>query len=178
MKRMGTGKIIVIVALIIAAVAAMCAAGIIIYRRHAGDGSADTDDAATGSFSGKKITSLEKLTLHVSGMRGAYEYEIVCENGEATVSYYGFYYNNGEEERRLEESATLDEKTVVDKLNEFGVGKWDGFDGPHPKGVLDGKQFRFEAIVNGGDKISAEGSQNFPKNYSEFESWMYGLLNG
>ena len=55
---------------------------------------------------------------------------------------------------------------------------WDSFHGKHPKGVLDGTMFRFEATVNSGRIIKADGSQNFPSGYRDFESGLYKILQG
>ena len=53
---------------------------------------------------------------------------------------------------------------------------WDGFRGEHPKGVLDGTMFRMEATVNGGRRIRADGSQNFPKGYRELDAGIDEIL--
>ncbi|MBO4411374.1 MAG: hypothetical protein J5794_04230 [Lachnospiraceae bacterium] len=43
--------------------------------------------------------------------------------------------------------------------------------------MLDGIMFRLEAFVNGGRRIFADGSQNFPKHYRELTDWLYQTLN-
>ncbi|MBR3149482.1 MAG: hypothetical protein IKF64_04855 [Eubacterium sp.] len=124
----------------------------------------------------KSITSLESFNLHLSGMRITEEYEIVCEGDKATVSHYVMNYSTGEQKRELESSATLETQAVLDKLDELGVASWNGFHGEHPKGVLDGTMFNLTAYVNGGQKLYADGSQNFPKHFHELEEWFYEVL--
>ena len=124
----------------------------------------------------KKINDIEFLNLHLSGMRITEEYEFLVNGNETEISYYNMSYASGKEERRLIKRTTCDTQTVINSLNEFGVKKWDGFSGKHPKGVLDGTMFRLTATINGSQKLSANGSQNFPKHFHEFEAWLYELL--
>ncbi|MBR5739312.1 MAG: hypothetical protein IKY02_04915 [Lachnospiraceae bacterium] len=124
-----------------------------------------------------ELKSLEKLTLCESGMRGTVEYEILPEGEEATVTEYRDRYINGEKERVPERQAHCHTEEVLKVLNDCRLLSWDGFHGPHPKGVLDGKMFRLEAFVNGGRRIFADGSQNFPKHYRELTDWLYQTLN-
>lgn len=123
----------------------------------------------------KKIVSFEIVTLKETGMRGSSEYEITREGDAAKVSFYVYRYGSGKEERVLCESRIAGVDEILTLLNGCGVLSWDGFDGPHPKHVLDGTMFRFSAVLNGGVKISACGSENFPKNYRVFTDGLYGL---
>ena len=125
----------------------------------------------------KEITSVERLTLRLSGMRITEEYEITVEGDTATVSHYYMKYGDGTETRELQESAECPAQEVADILNTCNAGKWNGFYGAHPKGVLDGTMFRLNAIVNGGQTLNAEGSQNFPKHFHDFEDWLREKLN-
>ena len=124
----------------------------------------------------EKIISFEIVTLRESGMRGAHEYEILPTGRGAAVSLYGMRYENGEETRVLDSRAECEKETVIDLLNGCRVVSWDGFDGPHPRGVLDGIIFSFEAVVNDGRRIKARGSQNFPRRYRDFTDGLYGIL--
>lgn len=124
----------------------------------------------------KEIVSMQALTLRTSGMRGASEYEIVMKSGNAEVSRYGIRYSNGTDERVLEQRAECGEERMLKLLNDCRLLSWDGFDGPHPKGVLDGTMFRLSASVNGGRRILAQGSQNFPKHYRELTDGLYEIL--
>ena len=63
-------------------------------------------------------------------------------------------------------------ETVVAKLNAYDVGSWNGFHGKHPKYVLDGTMFTLEASVNGGKRLYADGSENFPRHYHELVQWL------
>ena len=123
------------------------------------------------------ITSLEKLVLHISGMRMTEEYEITVEGGAAAVSYYVFRCVENGFERALEKRVELGADEVVEKLNSFGLLSWNGFRGDHPRGVRDGIMFRLEAAVDGGAVIRADGSENFPKHFKELTFWLRGVLN-
>ena len=125
---------------------------------------------------GKSVTDIECLNLRLSGMRLSEEYEITTEGNRSLISYYIFSYANGGEERLLKKRAAIDTHSVINALNSFGFVKWNGFDGKQPPGVLDGTMFRLTATINGGKKLSANGSQNFPKHFHEFEQWLYDVL--
>ncbi len=124
----------------------------------------------------EKIVSVEEFVLHESGMRAMQEFEIALEDGQATVSLYGFRFGEGKRTRELERRATCGAEEALNVLNRCGVSSWDGFDGPHPKGVLDGTQFSLRARFNGGLSVSASGSENFPPHYRELMDWIYDLI--
>ncbi len=135
-----------------------------------------------GSLFGKKqneigaVTELTSLNLRLSGMRVTEEYELLCDGETTQLSYYQMFYGDGTEQRRLMGSAAVDTATVLQKLNEYGVSGWDGFHGAHPKGVRDGTMFRLEAVVNGGARITADGSENFPQHFSDLCRWLEETL--
>lgn len=124
------------------------------------------------------IESFEIVAFHTSGMHHATDYELVMKDGKAEVSQYAVGYRDGEKERRLEKRAVCEEADVVKLLNECRLLSWNGFSGPHPKGVRDGKMFTLRAVVNGGKEIRASGSQNFPRHYMNFTNGLYQILNG
>lgn len=128
------------------------------------------------SISTESITAFESLNLQLRGMRITEEYELKANGKDTEISYYNMSYANGKEERVLIKRTVCETQTVIDSLNGFNVMGWDGFRGKHPKGVLDGTMFTLTATVNGGRVISANGSQNFPKHFNEFEQWLYELL--
>ena len=125
-----------------------------------------------------KIVSFDIVTLHTSGMRHITDYEIVMKDGKAEVSMYAVRYREGKDERVPEEQAVCSEERILKLLNDSRIYSWDGFHGSHPKGVLDGTMFRFEAKVNGCMSIKADGSQNFPKGYRDFTDGLYSILRG
>ena len=122
------------------------------------------------------ITSFEIITLHTSGMRHTAIYEIIPKESGAEISEYSIRYSHSEKERILERQVVIDLQRVLKLLNDCRILSWDGFSGAHPKGVLDGTMFTFEAIVNDGQKIYADGSQNFPKHYRNFTDGLYQFL--
>ncbi len=118
----------------------------------------------------KKIESLVRFTLRISGMRMTYEYEAIADTETTTLTRYIFHFGKTPER---EPNGTIKLKTseVIEKLNELNIGGWDGFDGPHPKNVSDGEMFEFVAETKE-FCIRAVGSQNFPPNYREFKTWL------
>ena len=135
------------------------------------------NDGDTKPASLNEITSFESLTLRFSGMRVTEEYEIIANGDKTEISYYHIKFSGGEDERELQNSAECDTQEVIDILNDCKAGKWNGFHGKHPKGVLDGRMFTLTASVNGGERLYADGSENFPKNFRAFEEWINKKLN-
>ena len=124
-----------------------------------------------------RIESFEIITLHTSGMRYSADVEIVMKGDAAEVSQYQIRYRYPEDERILEKRVSVSCDTILKLLNECRLLSWDGFHGKHPRGVRDGTMFSLNAVVNGGKKIRAEGSQNFPKHYRNFTDGLYEMLN-
>ncbi len=112
----------------------------------------------------KTVTSVETMTLTLRGMRGVYVYTLV----DNELRYYREVYEGEETVLKLEKQVACDAQTIVRLMNTCGVMRWDGFHGKHPSNVSDGIMFNFEATVNGGQTIRADGSANFPKGYREF----------
>lgn len=124
-----------------------------------------------------RIESFEILTLHTSDMRYYADVEIVKKGDTAEVSQYQIRHRYPENERILEKRVLVSHTMVLKLLNECKLISWDGFHGKHPRGVLDGTMFSLNAVVNGGKKIRADGSQNFPKHYRDFTDGLYEMLN-
>ena len=125
----------------------------------------------------KEIVSFETITLRESGMRYTVEYEFKQDGGHAEITEYGIrYIQGGGDERVPNRRAVCDTAKVLILLNRCDVLSWNGFNGPHPKDVLDGIMFSLSASVNGGVKIYARGSENFPEHYREFKDGLYELL--
>lgn len=130
-------------------------------------------------FGNKKTSTVESFSsvlLRTAGMRATNEYEIVPKNGEAEVTLYNVTFEKGGEARVPRLRAVCRESEIIDLLNACGVVSWDGFEGKHPRGVLDGVMFRFKATVNGNVAVTAHGSQNFPRHYREFTDALYNIL--
>ncbi len=127
-------------------------------------------------FAKEEIVSFEIVTLHTSGMRYTGETEIVMKDGKAEVSQYGIRYSQDEDRRVLEKRAVCGAEEILKLLNDCKLLSWDGFHGPHPKGVLDGTMFTLNATVNEGRRIYASGSENFPRHYRDFTDGLYNIL--
>ena len=133
-------------------------------------------DAGKKPNIGTAVTALERLELRLSGMRLTETYEIVVSGAAAEISHYTESYANGTAEQVLRRRAVCETQAVIDALNGFDFARWNGFHGAHPKGVLDGTMFRLTATLNGGQTLRADGSQNFPKRFFDFEQWLNDAL--
>ena len=123
----------------------------------------------------EKIASFGTVTLRETA-RGSVEYEITARGDEAEITLYVIRYAAGREERAPRERAVCSAAKALSLLNDCALLSWDGFDGPHPADVLDGTMFRLEADVNGGRRVRAEGSENFPPRYRVLVDGLCGLL--
>ena len=129
-------------------------------------------------FEKKTIASFESIFMRISGMRLTQEYEILLKDSKAEISDYWMYCaSGGGMERKLKRRTTCPEEQMLELLNQCDILKWDGFHGKHPRGVLDGEMFSFEATVNGGETIRADGSANFPKYFREFRRAVDQMLS-
>lgn len=124
-----------------------------------------------------RIENFEVVTLRVSTMRNVSEYEMLMKDGKAEVSCYSIRFTQSKDERVLEKRVSVDEAEALKLLNDCGVLSWDGFHGAHPRGVTDGTMFNLHATVNGGKKIYATGSQNFPRHYRDLTDGLYDLFD-
>ena len=123
----------------------------------------------------EKIESFEIVTLRLSGMRFTVEYEIVMKGKNAEVVEYDIRY--GKDEKRVpRRKSVCSADRVLTLLNDCRLVSWDGFVGNHPKNVKDGIMFSLEATVNGSRKISAHGSENFPKHFRELRDGLNAIL--
>ena len=119
------------------------------------------------------VASIEELTLTLHGMRGSYTYRFAHDGRASVLRGYCERYENGKASLVLDADVPCDMQTMLDLFSACGISRWDGFHGKHPRNVLDGIMFRFDAKVNGGETITADGSANFPKGYHAF----VGALN-
>ena len=123
----------------------------------------------------REITSCERITLRISGMRSTTEY-VITGGEDAVLSLYHIRAAHGEKVRTLEKSVSIRGAQLIGLLCSCGVSRWDGFHGAHPKHVSDGDVFTVTAVVNGGVTIRADGSANFPRGYHEFVRALCDML--
>ena len=129
-------------------------------------------------FEKKTIISYESIYMRISGMRLTQEYEILHKDSGAEISdYWMRCASSGVMERELQRRAFCSDSQMLELLNQCDILKWDGFHGKHPRGVLDGEMFSFEATVNGGETIRVDGSANFPKYFREFRRAVDQMLS-
>ena len=124
----------------------------------------------------KTVTSVETITLTLRGMRGGYVYKLEGEGDVSELRRYRETYRDGKDELVLELSVPCDVQTMIALMNTCGILRWNGFHGKHPKNVSDGIMFCFEAEINGGQTIRADGSANYPKGYHEFVRTLNEML--
>ena len=111
-------------------------------------------------------------------MRFSNEYEIINKGEKTEISLYLRKYLNGEEKWILDEKTETETESFVAFLNSVNFVSWNGFNGKHPKNVLDGTMFRMTAKISGENFINAEGSENFPKGYKAFVKELDCMLKG
>ena len=128
-------------------------------------------------FKRANVASFSELTLRLSGMRITELYEIICRGDEAELSLYWPRYENHEEKNELQKRVTVSTAEIIELLNKCRVISWDGFYGKNPPGLLDGTMFRFNATINDGRRISASGSNNYPRHYRDFTDALYEMLD-
>lgn len=80
-----------------------------------------------------------------------------------------------DEEKYTKEISKEKLKEIEAKLNEYHVGRWDGFK-KSDKYVLDGDSFSFNLKFND-DEITAHGYMMWPNNYSEVKSYLVNTFN-
>lgn len=122
------------------------------------------------------VTSFEKSTLNVIGMRYNMEYEILNKPPKSVLSLYRITYRDGKNKRVLVKSTETDTEIILEHFNLCNIISWNGFYGSHPKDVKDGVMFTFKAEVNEGQTVYAEGSENFPQGYRQFVSALNQIL--
>ena len=123
-----------------------------------------------------RIESFEFIKLHLSGMRLTEDIEITPQGEESLICSYKYVYRPGGHDRELDVCAVRPAAEVLEVLNSCEIGNWSGFHGPHPPHVLDGTMFSLDASVNGGEKLRADGSENFPPKYREFTNYLFERL--
>ena len=122
------------------------------------------------------VLSIESISVKVSGMRFRHEYEIKPEGSDAVITRYRIMIRDRQDVREPDACAKMSLDDMLSLCSSCGITGWNGFHGAHPKNVSDGEMFTFEAEVNGGEKIRAEGSANFPKHYIEFMHKLNDIL--
>ena len=117
---------------------------------------------------------IEEMTLTLIGMRGEWVYQFDGDTEE--LRRFRVVYSDGEDELMPEASIFCSKQTMLDLFSACEIHRWNGFHGAHPRHVQDGIMFRFEAKVNGGQTICADGSANYPRGYHDFVRTMDEML--
>ena len=118
-----------------------------------------------------KIENIKKLEFDVTNnmsMYGHTTYKLECNDKcIASIKPNGISEDETQEVELTKEQV----KEIEDLLNEYHVGKWNGFD-KVDKNVLDGRSFSLYITLEDNTYISAHGYMKYPKNYKEVS---YGL---
>ncbi len=122
----------------------------------------------------KRIDSFEKITINITQMRSSHIFEAVCEGPKTAIIVYDVFGPSGKDVPICR--TKMDTESFMELMNECCVLEWDGFRGDHPPDILDGTMFSMKAVVNGGRKIYADGSENFPEGYRRFEKALFNIL--
>ncbi|MCR5743516.1 MAG: hypothetical protein K6F92_07350 [Lachnospiraceae bacterium] len=128
------------------------------------------------------VTSFELLENNCSAQEEGYAYSFdgdkaVLRSIIRTSDYVDSEYVNTDRVVNAVEGGRELAETVNALFKQNRVNKWNGFVGNNPPGVLDGTTMNFDAKLLDGSKISASGSNNFPKNYRVFRNGLYDLVN-
>lgn len=123
-------------------------------------------DAVINDFKAE-ISSVDSLQLRLIGMHGELEYALTRTEGDFALTRYRVVSFKSEEEQIPEKTVLCKNTEILQLLNGCRMLRWNGFYGEHPQDVCDGVMFALTAVVNGGQKISAEGSENFPDGYGK-----------
>ena len=110
-------------------------------------------------------------------MRLSEVYELLCDGDTAKITQYLIRYESHEDVLVPQKSCSCSADDVITILNDCKILKWKGFQGKNPHGVRDGYMFNFYAELNGDTVIRADGSNNYPKHYREFQNSITELLN-
>ena len=104
---------------------------------------------------------------------GSYSYEVECEEGIVSLAYKAANLSEFGKMTCQPEQALLIELDAL--CREFSVAKWNGFDENDPD-ALDGDGFSLRIEYKDGGKLSAYGSNAYPKGYSDFRKKMNALM--
>lgn len=81
-----------------------------------------------------------------------------------------------DEEKQEVEISTEKVEEIANKLNEYHVSRWNGFN-KVDKYVLDGDSFSFNLEFNESDKVNAHGYMMWPNDYSNVKSYLVNEFN-
>lgn len=115
------------------------------------------------------------VVTNTSSVRDVFEAERT-ENGAKLVYYNEFMGSVNDKAIVRELNGGWDLLEKMDSLWKKGMAAgWNGFNGPNPPGMLDGGGFIFDATLVDGTKVKANGTNNYPKGYGDFERGLYEL---
>lgn len=132
----------------------------------------------------KKGLLFKRITLRINGMMASTrEYEVLkTVLGMEASMYDGSWQFNKMVSRKSCRQASerynrQSYELFCEKLEQWGVRKWDGFSGSNPD-VLDGEMFSLDIELEDGSLMSAHGSNAYPPNYGRFEEMLRDLAYG
>lgn len=130
------------------------------------------DFSQTGSGEYKKVVGLE---FGINGYREGASYFIHKDENDATKTILE-YENPENSVRELSCEVCADTMEKLSKLcADLNILSWDKFN-KSMKNVLDGSGFYLTVSFEDGTHINAQGSNSFPKNYSQFEKGLAEVM--
>ena len=131
----------------------------------------------------KKITDFEIVTLTEHGTAALTdEWEIQKTPAGAKFVYYSGpweFHDDVTREDCVKKVVEGDEtfyQDLLKVLTDCKLSAWDGFRKSN-KGVLDGTMFSLKAVINGGETVSASGSNAYPTGYRDLKEVFYNLAS-
>lgn len=130
----------------------------------------------TGCGKKKPIASLEYLSYDFTDNMSRYgsgRLEISLKNGVYTAVVKPV--DEPDEAARTVRLAPEKVQALVDMLDRYNVGSWDGFN-KNNRNVLDGRSFSLYIRKADGQDISAHGYMKWPDHYSEVSGALKDLM--
>ena len=115
----------------------------------------------------KKESEVEFLEYRVSGYNPGYDIQL----NEGKIIYENFDEGKKGKYRANEEVVS----NLLEEFNKLDIYSWNGYREADDE-VLDGMGFTLYVKFPDGSVINASGSNKFPKNFREFDTFMQSLM--
>lgn len=166
--------IILIIACIVVSIAISCFIGYFLVKLYKAKGNpAPTAPISTEPLDFEKIRLVENNCSAINSV-------LEVEKTEDGVRLVRAYENMSMDDERTVVREINGDKELLSEIQKtlggYGVESWDGFRGANPPDILDGTSMSFECTMSDGRKLSAYGSNNFPKNYGAVHNYVFNML--
>ena len=137
-------------------------------------------------FKKEKTIEFDSFRLKISRMRGSEVYEgqktatgIHLEHYTPGRREYGSVNRVYKETKKMIKTIEGDQQLyeeIAQLFAEYKIKRWDGFHGANPPGLRDGTMMDFDATLSDGTRIDADGSNNFPKHFRDFQEKLHDIF--